>query len=444
MSKPKLNIADKPAITAARRPAVELTVAGLKPFLKKSRWLGKSNRYATQSAKRVTSDYNGNNLHQRNLAQYVAASSTLHANDGWSYLSRSIASLLAGDAHRALHLAYYAELRAAMALLAATGVGIFNARHVVITTMNSVAKLHTKKGTHEIVWLGLEQWSRSSNSGALFARTISVEGLSLEDWFAPVGGASKLAPQARSWFLQWGMDLRFGLKDRESRNESSYRPDGVPQTFTLKADATLDYVRELWRVLEPRGPSSFEQIDRHILRLALESHFRSVEGKDPSSSDPKFRTLVQSTIGTQSLPTQTAGRLEKFLLRQVEPLDSAVFQFSAERPGSKTDPFSILSRAALLLRAATGSCRDLLTNAGLDTATLAFWWKEIGELRGLWEPGNEPDELTDLWADIRDFVIDAGEVPPPQSFGELARTMAGSLHLTSSCERVAVWGLCPA
>jgi hypothetical protein len=444
MSKPTLDNADKPEITAARRPEVEVTLAGLKPFLKKSRWVGKTNRYATQSAKRVTSDYARNKLRPRNLAQYIAASATLHTNDGWSYLGRSIAALLAGDAHRALHLAYYAELRAAMALLAGAGVGVFNRRHAVITAKNSVAKLRTREGTHVIAWLALHQWSRSPTSGALLASLISVEGLSLEDWFSTLGGAARLAPQARSWFMQWGMDLRFAMKDREARNESSYRPDGVPETLALNPADTLDFVRELWRVLEPRETSSFEQIDRYILRLALETHYRSTTGQESSPSDPNFISLIRSTVASQNLPSQTENLLGKFLLRQVASQDSPVFQFASEKPGSATNPFSVLSRATLLLRAATGSCRDLLARAGLNGGELSFWWKELGVLRGLWEPGNEPDELTDLWADIRDFVLEPDDAPSPQSFFELARTLADSLHIASSYERVAVWGLCPA
>jgi hypothetical protein len=443
MMKAKLNIADKPWINSAQRQQVELTTAGLKPFLERSRWVGKTNRYATSSAKRVAKDYTHNTFQQRNLAQFVAASAALHANDAWSYLGRAIGSLIAGDAHRAVHLGYYAELRAAMSLLASDGIGIFNARHVVITTKNHTRRLQTKLGTHEVAWLALQQWSQSPSSGQLLAKIIKVEGLSLEDWFAPLGGSTKIAAQARSWFLQWGMDLRFGMKDRASRNESSYRPDGIPDTIALDPAKTFDFIREIWGILEPRGPSSFEQIDRYILRRAVESYFRSTEGKDPADSDAKFAALVSSTVKAQSLPDQISDLLRKFLLRQVAAGDSAVFEFSAQEPRSAGDPYCILSRAALLLRAATGSCRDMLAGAGLTTAALEFWWKQIGVDRGLWEPGNEPSELTDLWADIRDFVTDTNEAEPPKSFGELAQTIGANLHVSSTYERVGLWSLCP-
>lgn len=127
-----LHANDIVAINALQRSQMELTTAGLKRFLKRSTWIGKTNHYAhnvvaqLQAALPITAE------HKRNLAQYIAASVALHSNDGWSYLGRSVACLLAGDTHRALHLAYYAELRAAMSLLASAGIGIFNNQHFIV------------------------------------------------------------------------------------------------------------------------------------------------------------------------------------------------------------------------------------------------------------------------------------------------------------------------
>jgi hypothetical protein len=68
----------------------------------------------------------------RHLAQYIAASSILHCADGWSYLGRAINCLLKGDPHRVVHLAYYAELRAALSLLASEAIGVFSRNNFVI------------------------------------------------------------------------------------------------------------------------------------------------------------------------------------------------------------------------------------------------------------------------------------------------------------------------
>jgi len=68
------------------------------------------------------------------MTGYVAVSAPLHCADGWSFLGRAVAAILLGDATAARHLGYYAELRAAMSLMAAHGVGIFNRTHFVVVT----------------------------------------------------------------------------------------------------------------------------------------------------------------------------------------------------------------------------------------------------------------------------------------------------------------------
>jgi hypothetical protein len=250
-----LDAQDMAAINALVRSQMEVTTAGLKPFFKRATWIGKTNHYAPDVVARLKAALPTTPKRKRNLAQYIAASVALHSNDGWSYLGRSVACLLAGDAHRALHLAYYAELRASMSLLASAGIGIFNTRHFIVPTANSTTNLRFTQGTHLIAWLALKQWSQQAASGALFAQLIRPEGRTLDQWFQPQGGASTLAPQAKSWFMQWGMDLDLATKDRDARNESSYRPDGVPATRELNAKDGLEFVRDMEY---PRAERDFE------------------------------------------------------------------------------------------------------------------------------------------------------------------------------------------
>ena len=66
------------------------------------------------------------------LAEYIACSIPLHLADGWTFLARGLDAIKAGDSDSAIHMAYYAELRAAMSLLAGDGVGVFRSRHVAI------------------------------------------------------------------------------------------------------------------------------------------------------------------------------------------------------------------------------------------------------------------------------------------------------------------------
>jgi hypothetical protein len=214
-----LNIADEPPISALSRSDVVLTAAGLRRFLNRAMWIGKTNRYAHDVIERLRHDHPLSPGHQRNLAQYIAASAALHANDSWSYLGRSIACLMTGDVHRALHLAYYSELRAAISLLAGSGVGIFKNRHFIVNGVNRTSRLQSKRGTHDLAWDTLEYWSNQPASGVLFSNLIRPGGRSLDEWFQPLGGSATLAPQAQAWFMQWGMDLKLAIRDHAARND---------------------------------------------------------------------------------------------------------------------------------------------------------------------------------------------------------------------------------
>src|ERR1700722_6306108 len=120
----KVPNADCVLIKKTNRDYVERTLAELDPFISKSRWVGKTNRYASDTVDRLALDTKSPSLlRTTHLAQYISASSILHCADGWSYLGRAISCLLTGDPHRVVHLAYYAELRAALSLLASEGIG---------------------------------------------------------------------------------------------------------------------------------------------------------------------------------------------------------------------------------------------------------------------------------------------------------------------------------
>jgi hypothetical protein len=426
-----------------------MTTVGLKPFLKRSIWIGKTNHYIQDVTDRLRTAP-ANDTQRRNLAQYIAASVSLHANDGWSYLGRAVAAILAGDCHRALHLAYYAELRAGMSLLAGTGIGIFKNRHFIVPAVNGAAKLDFGQGTHVAAWLALEHWTQQPVSGALFTSLVRPEGRTLDEWFQPHGGATALAPQARDWFMQWGMDIGLASKDRDARNESSYRPDGIPSIWESSAKDGLEFVRDTWSALEPSSTSSFEQIDRHILRLAIERYYSSYSGRVAVPADADFTALVNTTVEAQSLADATSDRMKKFLLRQVAATDPLLFGYSTIAPGTPTtDALAVLSRAVLLLRIATGSAHDLLKQAGFGANVLSFWWQNLGEARGLWPSGSPPEALSDLWADVQDSLndlaaIEADDPTALESVNNIAFGPDVRINVLASHERVGLWGLCPA
>lgn len=356
------------AIVAARPVDVIKSLAATSRYCRHGRWLGKGNKYAANTIQRLMSDIASGSVNGRHLAQYIAVSTVLHVSDGWSYLGRAIQSLLQGDPYRALHLGYYAELRAAMSLLATQGIGVFKSKHFIIDGNNQASALPIKSPTHEFAWDALNYWAQSPDSGSLFAGILRPFGRSLEDWLRPVGGGTAVLPQAQEWLKQWGMDLSLIGEDRESRNARSYRPTGLPSPLSMNVELSVKFSSGLWGILEP-GVSTFEILDRHVLRLSVESLFRGRTGMLPSPQNAHFVNLVGAVVGNQGMTGTLSTEWSNFLLRQSDPDDPAIIQHSKVLPqDNETDPYGVISRSTLLLRIATGATHHLFEDAVLISA----------------------------------------------------------------------------
>ena len=442
-----LSGSDIPILEGLDKTDVERTLAGVRRFLRNSRWVGKSNFYAGGVSGKLRISQPDTPAKKRNLAQFIASSAALHASDGWSYLGRSISTLLCGDAHRSLHLAYYAELRAALSILASAGIGVFDKKHYVISDVNSTRKLTTGQGTHVTAWLALKHWAGRPGSGNLFASIVRPEGLTLEQWFHSHGGASALAPQAQSWLMQWGMDLEFSINDREARNESSYRPDGIPDTWMCQPAEVLDFVEDMWNLLEPGAGSEFANLDLHILRLASGKAYRGQSGKTANAASQGYQRFVEGLLRPHGFTDSTRNRLRDFLLRNSVPNDPIVFLQAQRIPKhSQSDVYAVLARAVFLLRIASGSTQQLFSKAGIEASELEFWKTEVGVSRGLWAPNSEPTHLTDLWADVEDSIgevrtLAASAADALDSFHGLAINLPGAMKVFSSHERVGLWSM---
>lgn len=444
-----LNAVNLARIGASTRQNVKLTLDTMKPYVLKQLWLGKQNRYAIQTTQRIEADVAAGAIKSRQLSQYIAASVILHCNDGWSYLGRALSSLLRGDPHRARHMAYYAELRAAMSILASNGIGVFNNQHFVIDGPAAVTPITGRPSTHTFVWDALVAWGDLASSGQLFAEIVRPHGIKLTDWLVPIGGPTAVAAQAKDWFAQWGMDLQVGNDDRNVRNESSYRPDGMKKPWTLNGADVLSFAREFWASMEPSTLCRFENVDSHILRVALESAFRGRTGRTAAQAPAKYRKDARSVVIQQALDTAVSDRWIEFLCRQRVPDDTAIMKWSAIPPAKvmKTH-FSVFARATLLLRLATGSALELEKDIGLSAADTSFWWDTIGNCRGMWDGERDPATILDLWADIEPVLtgIDAYQTSvqaEAQTLFNASSAISPDLNTLGSCERIAIWGLTP-
>ena len=78
--------------------------ARLRNYAANGAWLAPNNIYFSN----CISEIDNGNIVEADLCEYVAASAVMHCIDGYSYLGRSIQSLLSADSYTATHLAYYA------------------------------------------------------------------------------------------------------------------------------------------------------------------------------------------------------------------------------------------------------------------------------------------------------------------------------------------------
>jgi hypothetical protein len=129
-----------------------------------------------------------------------------------------------------------------------------------------------------------------------------------------------------------------------------------------------------------------------------------------------------------------------FLTRVTDAVDHDFLIHAAKRT-LPAHPYSMICRAALLLRLATGMAEQNLVTAGIQPAVhFDAWWKGFGESHGLWSPETEPASSFELWGDIDVALTDATEAPTAHRHRWIS-TLAGSAMRICETERAGLWGL---
>ncbi len=439
----------KTVLRKSSRNAIERTFRRLRRHFGNGRWLANHNRYRENCIASIRHDTEaGHSINSNDLRQYIAASAPLHCVDGWSLLGRALTCHAMGDADASRHLAYYAELRAAMALLATEGIGVFHRKHFIVLEAGTCERLPKSRGTHEVAWLALEHWADQRRSGELLANMLSPGGIALREWLDAFGAGAIRVPIGRFWLKAWGLDLKRLSDDHEARNEASYRPTRLNYGGSINAAEASAFLRALWSTCDPRSTSRFDILDRHLLRISLELGHRALTDKPASADGAAFRGRVDAVLRAILPDTPARDQWERFLTRTVEPNDSPVVAAAggAAMPPHPAHHMQVLARAFLLLRVATGACAALLHQSAIPSAMLHFWWSLLGVDRGLWEAGNEPAVITDLWADIEEALLQTDEWERVnggrvRSMAAWLRDQRDAISILGRCEQIALWGL---
>jgi len=438
MSNFKIEARHKQLLRRASRRKVEDYFDELSSGFRATNWLRDSNRYRRFCITRYERDVKPVQplVKDRQLTGYISASSPAHVIDGWSFLGRAVDAALRGDAYSAIHFGYYAELRAAMSLLASEGVGIFSSRHSVIDDTGCTHLFppgKQKAPTHSVVWPVLRYWATLSRAEELLDELVIPNAIRLSAWLNALGASIPVRAVAQQWLSSWGLDLAVIDDDHDSRNLASYRPSEFRRPLRLGVSELAQFVEELWQLFEPGVERRFPNLERFLLRNA----WRKWAKGPPTIHD----------VERLGMTTTEASDWVGFLQRSDDPLPLRL----AEKRVPVEDAnchLRIISRAALLLFVATAAGRRLLSNATYSSEDVRFWWARHGEDRALWNIGDSPANLQDLWADIAESINDssawrARHAAGRPSLREWRTSQTSALSSFGGFELVGIWGLLP-
>ncbi|MEJ5208141.1 hypothetical protein [Denitratimonas sp. CY0512] len=432
---------------ASRNAILNGLERGKKNFWHQGEWMPTENPYKTDCINKLKQVFSQGvtSINCRYLVEYIAASTVVHCFDGWSFLGRALDAELSGDSDTAKHLAYYAELRAAMSLLAGHGIGVFNDKHVIVKD-DGFCYLFPRKDdgqylrTHQFVWEALQYWGDLLPARDTLFNSIFPGNIPLGEWLNHYPGSANFV--ASHWLKQWGLDIARMAEDRDARNVASYRPSAFISPGCDSVQNTITSVCQLWELCEPRSQGGFQVMDRHILRASLHEAI-----KQKIDSEDEFERMVRSDVQTilDNISPQdlNESQWKEFLSRNEKHpvLAESAGTLSVNQVGHSRQ---VLSRALLLLRVATGSTSVLVKDCGGSKDSLNFWWSGSPVSRRLWEPDSPPDQFSDLWEDIgeaKDELIDAAN-SPHISYHSIWRQNSRQISVFPTTERVALWGLC--
>ena len=290
------------------------------------------------------------------LAQYLALSTACHVLDGWRYISQAAFAFLSASRAQALHLAYYAELRAALAILAYSGIGILNKKHFALTGSGDVVWF--QGATHVKAWEGIDTWSRQSSHGLEVVRCFSCLGLTGEEWATASGATSQAVGEY--WVNHWSIDLHSLDKDKELRNEASYRPNFRANALASTSQDELRFVRDLSSGSIPVDVGQFDIVDRAVIYDLCRKSYNLLHDPPTKATLSKFWSDIVEWIVAHK------GRSKG----EADAIVSAI-RTASQKPGGnlvrkadrkKQNVPAVFSRAFLLLR--------------LSSALLRMQWEE--------------------------------------------------------------------
>ena len=427
-------------ISRASGTAIRNVVPHLKANWRSGVWLRHRNVYRKNAIQRIRSDVQSGSISRHSqLSEYVAASAIVHCLDGWSFLGHALHAELTGDPDVARHLGYYAELRAAMAILASEGIGVFDKHHIVVTDTGRCEPIVSMGGTHAFAWAALDAWAGLDQGRTVVLQAIKPGGIPLLQWLSQASIGSH--HMTTDWLRKWGLDLSRLAKDRFARNIASYRPTAFATPGPRELEDTVKGILDFWAVCDPGPAGGFPILDGYLLR-------RSLQGRLSSMTKKQYEKSLNTVLANIQPRVNPSGKWELFLAYDELKETHTIFDDANGRADAHDLNHSkqVLARATLLLRLATGCSASLLSEAepGMQS-DLSFWRTSSSVRRHLWASSAPPASSIDLWSDVANASSDLDgwlrKYGSSACHHGLWAQQAVSASILTSAERVFLWGV---
>ena len=325
-----------------------------------------------------------------NFVDYVAISSPIHLLTGWRYLSQSAHAFINGARSEALHLAYYAELRAALSILAGSGICILDKKHFSIEQSGTLQWFNGP--THLIAWFALNRWINRSSSITRIVRAFTVLGYNIQDWYEVFTGLSVGSdPIIQQWIRKWSIDLQ---EDRKLRNTKSYRPDLQPDAFKPVNSPEIQFLCNINKSFNLEQ-GYFESLDTailyHLAKKSAEQNFGGFTRKKQKRFWKEVKTNLNIIKGLSVSRSSN-------LVERLKPIYSSDgFRIIRDADPHKKDTQAVFSRALLLIRLATvlmrGQWQEMRNRFGDDLQwqnDLVFQYSKVSNV--WFDESNPPDD----------------------------------------------------
>lgn len=300
---------------------------------------------------------------------------------------------------------------------------------------------------HQVIWVLFRHWLKTDQAVDFVERTVSLRGTSLADWVIARPTQKPLRPVLASLMQGWRVDVARFSSDRTLRNRVSYNPnrlDALPTGVTPQSVAEV--FRQVWLLLEPNGPNSFENIDRHIFRDtadALAKTDSKVVRNAPALHGESFNEAwVKAVLGSEF-----SESLVNFLdhTDQTNSPDLLTYASKDLTTASLGDQLSgMLGRSLILLRFATGAARDLVSRSGVKKPVIYFWLDQLLSTHGARPPEDPPKDYQSLFTDVGDVLDDLSVLDgaiDANDFPLIGEEIAKEICILSGFERVPAWAV---